>query len=144
MGWRNATRRWKLPDENAHSRRGFAVAREFFYGVSFLNFRESRRTESCCVKSGFCSYTEVNGNMPGKNQQRQFCPLDGRYTVSYALSGHVFCNDTSDTIPSILTNCPHGDIMNIDFKNCTFTPRSKCSMEIKIKNPRILLQTVLV
>lgn len=58
---------------------------------------------------------EYNGN----EIQRQYCPINGRYHVSYSI------DDGSDPIgcdgqDSEIDNCPSGSAINIRFRKCTF------------------------
>lgn len=67
---------------------------------------------------------EANGN----DIQRQYCPFDGRYKVSYSIDDGTTEPIACDGEDSEIDNCPSGSAINIRFRKCTF-PNYETTLE---------------
>lgn len=60
--------------------------------------------------------TEADGN----DIQRQYCPFNGRYKVSYSIDDGSSDPIACDGEDSEIDNCPSNSAINIRFRKCTF------------------------
>lgn len=65
-------------------------------------------------------------HVPGGLQsiEHVFCPFNGRFRFAYSANGG---QQNCDMGYSEMSNCPHGNALNVKFRKCTFPTTGKLS-----------------
>lgn len=86
-----------------------------------MGFRAFRALD---IKNCVYQFIETN-EFDGQEIRREYCPISGRYQLTYNVDDGQEDKVECPTTDSELDNCPSGSAMNLRFRKCSFENHGK-------------------